>query len=600
MLEQKNYDALENFLVGSNQYVNSYLNTLDVEDMDREIFNSEERLLVSRDLSPYNNTLVKTKKREFPSLIKYILSLRLCYNAEIDKLIEAENINEIRKIINKNAEPCKKVFKKFSSQYNIKTGGLFVKDQFEDVDAYLIDKTNKGLDILYDIVPKSMIMKQRLLSTENKTIVFIDPDKILGDGLDGSGLNLYGKKLMQVRTMLKRVNVTRSLTEKVVPNIINYTESTTLTPFETWVMNKLKYVAKVSGLFFEYLCESRPGFLQISTLASIITPYEVTKVLVLSNDRAIDNYFLQMQKDEDAALKTYEVKLKQSKVPVDKHKSMLENKERDLKVTERVTGYKHQDEDVPRNGWKTSNKNLAQVKNFVKSLSVVNPIISGELTKTVIDDLFNCNIVESVSSISFPMLGIQTSNFIKSLIRQGINNQYLKNMTEISEQACNNIYQYVLSLAEYIIVNSVNSNEPDFVKIAKQSEESVMNQKRDFEFYGFNDDNKNAISQCMLSIILAITDWLDLDYASMQEFKFVENLLGISVEKEDVVNLTPLETNPDKIPHSRLITKMFNENGIILYSQDVEYICNLLFTISKEMQTNDVLKNRVYFYANFV
>jgi len=605
----KNYNAERIFLVGDKTYLNSYIDSLNVQELeekekieeyslediyqeneliqridriDRITFGSEENLQISQVLSPYNNIEVKSKNRVYPSLITYLLSLRLCYNTEISKLIETNDPREMRKIMKKNAEPCKKIFLKFSSQYNIATPGVFVKNAFQSVDEFLVDKTNKGLDVLYNIVPKSAIMKQYLLSTGNKTIVFHDPDTLLGDGLDGSGLNLYGKRLTEIRKMLRSVKQTVALSDQFLNNLINFTDVASLSPFEKWAYNKIETVAKVSGMFFQYLCEPRTGFLQISSLASIIAPYEKDKLLVLSNDKSVDNFFLGIQKDEEQIHNKKEA-AKKKKTPF-------------VRITERVTGYLQEGEEIPRNGWKTSLTRLAEVKNYIKSLSVVNPILNGEMATYVIHDLFNCNIVNSVSNISFPQITPSLISQIKILIKSGISNQYLKNMTEISDQACNNIYIYVLSLAEYIIINSIDKNNKDLIQLTKDTENFLNQNKRDFEFYGFNDDDENAVAQAILYIVVALTDWLDLDYATMTEFKFVEKLLYFNDNKEPI----NLLENPDSVIVKKLLTKMFYEKGIIVYNQDMDYLSKLLYTIQENMKNNKQLENKVFFYANFI
>lgn len=608
----KNYNAERIFLIGNKTYLDSYIDSIKVQDLeedniheevdldiyyyqgkkprsleeviqeiDKTTFGSEENLQISETLSPYNNILVHSKNRTYPSLITYLLSLRLCYNKEISKLIETTDPREMRNIMKKNAEPCKKIFLKFSAQYNIVTPGVFVKDAFQSVDEFLVDKTNKGLDVLYNIIPKSGAMKQYLLATGNKKIVFHDPDPILGDGLDYSGLNLYGKRLMEIREKLKESKQTVALSEQFLNNLINFTDLQSLSPFEKWAYDKIETVAKVSGMFFQYLCEPRTGFLQISSLASIISPFEKDKLLVLTNDKSVDNFFLGIQKDEEQLHNKKEA-TKKKKTPF-------------VRITERVTGLLQEGEEIPRNGWKTSLSRLAEVKNYIKSLSVVNPNLTGDMTNYVIHDLFNCNIVNSVADISFPSITQSLISQIKILIKSGISNQYLKNMTEISDQACNNIYIYVLSLAEYIIINSIDQNKNDLIQLTKDTENFLNQNKRDFEFYGFNDDNENAVAQAILYIVIALTDWLDMDYATMTEFKFVEKLLYFN-EKEPI----NIVENPESMIVKKLLTKMFYEKGIIVYNQDMDYLSKLLYTIQKDMKNNKQLENKVFFYANFI
>jgi hypothetical protein len=590
------YDAANTALVGHPTIISNYLNSLNVEDYNRQLFSDEDNTNVTRELSPYNNVEVMTKNKNYPSLIKYLLSLRICYNKEIAKLIETDDIDEIRHIVNKNKKACHKVYLKFAEQYKIRKSDLYIKDGFDDVDAYLINKIKNGLEVLYNIFSKSSRMKSLLISTNKKNIVFHDEDTLLGDGLDGKGLNLLGKKLMEIRAMLQRVHVVRAICEEVVPNFIYMNDPKTFSDFENLLNTKLQYISKLTGSFFEYLCYSRPGYLQIKSVPQIISPFETDKILVLSNDKTIDSFFVNLQKQEVQKMKVYKEELQKKKLSSEKLKELEKKKEELIYVTRKIDSYKTEKGDT-MNGWKTTSKNLGEVKNYINSLQSVSPIISGEIVLSVINDIMNCNISDNFNKISFPTITDTMRTAIEKYIKAGIKDEYLSISAEISDRACFFLYSYILHIAEYIIINSTHANQPDFVAFSKHEEEMVSTDKRDIEDYNFDSTEENAALQCMLYLVIAITDWLDMDYATKTEFKFVETVLSLD-QKENLFK--QLLKNPNKEKYKKDVIQVFVQKGIIIYENDLEYILNLMYTIVEKMNNNDVLKNRVYFYANFI
>lgn len=605
-MEEKNntdavfYDATNTTLIGHPSVIKEYLNNLDVEDYNRQLFSDEDNMNITKQLSPYNNVEVLSKNnKSYPSLIKYLLSLRICYNKEITKLIEVddyEDIYELREIIDKNKDVCKKVYLKFAEQYKIRKGDLFMKEGFDDVDSYLLDKTKNGLEVLYNIISKSSLMKKLIISTNKKTIIFHDPDKFLGDGLNGKGMNMLGKKLMEIRGMLQRVHIVRAVCEQVVPNFIAMDDVKNFTDFENLLNNKLQYISKLTGSFFEYLCQSRSGYLQIKSIPKIISPFEGDKILVLSNDKTIDSFFTNMQRQEVQKMKEYKQELSKKKLSTEKFKELEKKKAETLYQTQKIDSYKTE-KGESMNGWKTSSKNLAEVKNYINSLQTVSPIISGDMVLSVINDIMNCNIGDNFNSISFPSMSELMRATIQKYIKEGIKDEYLSVSAEISERACFFLYSYTLHLAEYIIINSTQANQSDFVAFAKHEEEMLGKNKRDIEDYNFDSTEENAALQCMLYTVIAITDWLDMDYATKTEFRFVETILSLEQKENPFKQLLK---NPLKEKYKKDVIQVFVQKGIIIYENDLELIMNLHYTIVEKMKENEVLKNRVYFYANFI
>ena len=599
------YDATNTAIVGHPSVIRDYLDKLDVEDYNRQLFNDEDNMNVARELSPYNNVEVLARNKSYPSLIKYLLSLRICYNKEISKLIavdDSQDIDELRSIMDKNNEVCKKVYLKFAEQYKIRKGDVFMRDGFDDVDSYLIDKMKNGLEVLYNIVAKSSQMKKLIISTNKKNIVFHDPDKFLGDGLNGKGLNLLGKKLMEIRGMLQRVHMVRAISEQVVPNFIAMDDVKNFTDFENLLNSKLQYICKLTGSFFEYLCQSRPGYLQIKSVPQIISPFEGDKILILSNDKTIDSFFTSIQKQEVQKMKEYKQELSKKKFSSEKLKELEKKKAETLYKTQKMESYKSEKGET-MNGWTTSAKNIGEVKNYINSLQSVSPIISADMVLAVTHDLMNCSIGDNFNKISFPSMTELMRAAIQKYIKEGLKDKYLAVSTEISERACFFLYSYTLHLAEYIIINATQANQSDFVAFAKHEEEMLATNKRDIEDYNFDSIEQNAALQCMLYLVVAITDWLDMDYATKTEFKFVETVLSLEQEPHDNQKENPFKQllkNPLKEKYKKDVIQVFVQKGIIIYESDLEFIMNLHYTIVEKMKENEVLKNRVYFYANFI
>jgi len=89
------YDATNTAIIGHPSVITNYLNSLDVENYNRQLFNDEDNMMVTKVLSPYNNVEVLARNKSYPSLIKYLLSLRICYNKEISKLIAVDDTQDI-------------------------------------------------------------------------------------------------------------------------------------------------------------------------------------------------------------------------------------------------------------------------------------------------------------------------------------------------------------------------------------------------------------------------------------------------------------------------------------------------------------------------
>lgn len=535
-------------------------------------------------LSPYNKIEVKTLNQTYPSLIQYLLTLRLCYKQSKEELEKAD-IDQVRDVFVKYEKKCEGVFKKYGKSYKIKTSASeFIKEGFNTVQEYLLDKTEKGLNILFELVAKDSGMKNALINSGNKKIIFHDPDKILGDGLDKSGANLFGKKLEEVRKFLQS-NYTRdcistnSLKNIVTLNVEKLTKQDDFNSFEKWAFDKLQFVCKIIANFFEYLCMSRDGYMQVSIPPIIINPYINPKskskketILVLTNDTSYDNFFINLLKTKDG------------------------------KEPEKIKNYDH--EERRYNGWEIKKEQLANVLQLLNSDGGrVSPRITSQMSLYCIKDILNCGIFNTFEGVSFPNPDADAVKAIAKLIQRNIQNPGLMHSVSIDALVARDVYQYVFIIAEYIMLQAIskdtdNKNYDDYVKISKNNEDFVINTKRDYFNHGFDTDEENAIAQFILYTITTISDYLDLDVMSDNEINFCIDLLNINQNVKTIPSINRLTEDNNKI-HINIINQMFSEKGLIVNESECKKVANLIATINENMD-NKIIENRIYFFSNFI
>lgn len=98
----------------------------------------------------------------------------------------------------------------------------------------------------------------------------------------------------------------------------------------------------------------------------------------------------------------------------------------------------------------------------------------------------------------------------------------------------------------------------------------------------------------------ALTDWLDLDSVSTNEFKFCEKIL---LFKDNTKFDFKIETCPNLEDYKNLLTKMFYNKGLIVFDKDLTSLSNFIYSVSKNMSSrfsDHFITNRVYFYANII
>ncbi len=537
-------------------------------------------------LSPYHKKEITIGQKKFPSLIHYLLSLRLCYKNVQEELLNAEP-NDVRPIYEENKEKCEKNFLKYAKSYKIRaTTTEFVKEGYANVKEFLLDRTDKALDSLYDIISKDSNMKNALVNSGNKIIVFHDPDNILGD----KGANLYGKKLQQVRKFLQSNYQRDCIAIKTLNNLITLNEKKlkeqkeSFNAFEKWTFQKIEFLCKLIAKFFEYLCAPRDDFMKVAIPPIIVNPYEnpVTKkkgVLVLTNDKFYDSFFMDL--------------LKSRKTKGGKKK---EEKEEKVEKIEKIKNYKYQGRNF--DAWEIKEEELSSLLQFLNTEGRVVPRITPQISLYCIREILHCGIFNTFESVNFPNPDADTIKVITKMITDNFENPELANATIVDNIVVRDIYQYAFIVAEYIMLQGISENTDNYVSIIQSTEEFVSNTKRTYYNHGFNTDEENAIAQFALYVITSIMDSIDIDVVSDREVSFCIDMLNLNQDTRLVPSIENLMINPIEL-YDRIIVQMFSEKGFIINDDVAKIISNLIHTVDDKME-NPIVKNRVYPYANFI
>ena len=175
---------------------------------------------------------------------------------------------------------CEKLYKNLGE--NI---GINKYEKEKQIRSQYIRVTNEALNILYDLFSKNKSLATELLLTGDQSIVFLDRDDILGDGIrprEGQiggliwGLNLFGKKLEEIRTYLRQTTMANSLVETKINTLemlklnfinkqdyIKYT-NTNFNKIEAWAYKMMLIYVNACANFFEYLCVPREGYIPVT------------------------------------------------------------------------------------------------------------------------------------------------------------------------------------------------------------------------------------------------------------------------------------------------------------------------------------------------
>jgi hypothetical protein len=563
----------------------------------------KEEIIANKILSPYLSSpvVIKGKKQKtYPSLIQYLWALRLCYGDAIKQLLE-KTPTEAEEVFDKYRKKCELVFDKYKESYNISTLGKSLqkkkkepkeklsgqfpvaKIEYESVKDFIVKRTDTALNIIYDIAKTKNNFSEKLISTRDKKIIFFDKDDILGVGSNGKGLNLFGKKLMEVRSQLISRETRESIISPFIKNIetikVSDINSTKLSSIENWIAKKIQLVSRITGSFFDYLTKPRQDYMPVKPAPVIVSPYEGVSILVITNDEYFNKMFTEDVKDKTKMYGT------------------------------RVTNFDYNGTIV--SGWKTSRTNLAELRLLIQSRELVSPVITNTMVKYVLSQILHCNILNTFDKVIFPAITPDIENTITELVKNEITDQDLRLSTTVSSIACKDIWMYVCTMTEYMMLQifskdyTLENASPEevnsrFSQILENIEFNIVSNKRDFVDHGFNTDEENAVAQYFLYMCCALTDWLDLDSVSTNEFKFCEKIL---LFKDNTKFDIKIETCPNLEDYKNLLTKMFYNKGLIVFDKDLTSLSNFIYSVSKNMSSrasDHFITNRVYFYANII
>ena len=570
------------------------------EDIERNPY--QDQIISNEEISPFlsSKIVIKGKKQKtYPSLIQYLWVLRLCYGDAIKQLLE-KTPTESEEVFEKYRERCEKVFDKYKESYNISTLGksLFKKKEpkeklsgqfpvakieYESVKDFIVKRTDAALNVLYDVVQTNKKFYNKLLSTKDKNIIFFNKDPILGVGSNGKGLNLYGKKLQEIRKQLFENETRPSVITPFTKNLETLSQldinTSKLSDVENWAAKKLELVSRVTGAFFDYLIKPREGFMIVKPSPVIVYPYDgPTTGLVITNDEDFNKLFTENVKDT---------------------KNIF---------GEKKTNIEYQGQNV--SGWKINLKDLGTIRNIIQARQLINPVITNSMVLYVLSQILHCNILSTFDKVTFPAITENLENTISTIVKSELSSDF-KNSTTVSPIACKDIWMYVSTLTEYMLLQIftkdytlAEASEEDvnkrFIQILDDIEFGVVSNKRDFVDHGFETDEENAVAQYFLYMCCTLTDWLDLDTVSKNEFQFCEKILLFKGDSK--INIK-IETCPFMDDYKTLLTKMFYNKGLIVFEKDLVSLCNFIYSISRNMSSkasDQFLTNRVYFYANII
>lgn len=547
MSSTKNYDTDKTILVGNfKAYSGEY----------------EDIIYTNRILSPYYKYSFSHKGRTYPSLIHFLYAIRLCYKDIKDSMMELEP-EDVLDFYRKKKTKCDSLFEKLG----MKIG----KKNYQSVDEYLVEVTKDALNILYKYFSSNKELKNALISTGVMPIVFIDNDEILGTGIRNRGLNLLGETMMKVRSYLIDSELRSSISISKLENlkdlelkyddISDYVEykNNNFNSVESWAFKMLLNYTNAIAYFFKYLCEERREFISIMKNTNI----------------------QELEGDKFAVYGDYS--------------DMAYKLEKLGGIVKKIKG-----DNASRKAWVFPMTVKEDVKQLIFSASFgVNPIVNVNVAKYVANDIFHCNFSSEFNNIYFPEVTDNMKNTIEHMITSVFSSSdpELYEIVTVSFQTCNYIWKHICMMCEHIYVtasfeDNFSDNEEDAVKqILQASRNSVENLKRDYVDYGFNTEYENCAMQAVLYVIVALTDWLELDEVTQLEYNTMYNIVLFDLDK--------LPRRSVNINTASNVIKAFNEKGLIITVEVAEVIAGFVEKISVEMKRREVL-NRIMFFANII
>jgi predicted NAD-dependent protein-ADP-ribosyltransferase YbiA (DUF1768 family) len=502
-------------------------------------------------LSPYYKHKITYKNKEYPSLINYLYSFRLCYKDLKEKILSTSP-EDVVDFYKKNKNRCDKVI--------TMVGEKMGKGKFESVNNFLVKTTSDALNILYTVFMNDNTLKSVLIDTEYLDIVFVDEDKILGNGFDGSGLNLLGKKMQEVRKYLKsttmsRANVYNKL--EMLSNIkLNFDTSKKYLEYknekfnhiEKWAYKMMLIYSYCVAKFFNYLCEPREYYMPIIKGDNI----DITDQ---------DDYFILKGEYISFASKFKEmggtIKKKEWRFPMKQKKDVL-------KIL------------------------------YANEAMGIQPIVNVNITNYVINEIFHCSFKDVYSNLYFPD-SENISTTISSLIKTFIDEELVETVS-VTPQTTSAIWKHICKLCEQVYDNVDESTDDKDVVL--MSQDSVNTSKREYSDNGMMTELENCAVQSVLYTIIALMDWLALDEVTDVEVDTCIDMLSFNmpVMKRYVDMKMPASIEDTLIN----VINAFYKKGFTMNEKVGIRLLKFVLYVSELAERDNGVLNRIMFFSNII
>lgn len=499
-------------------------------------------------LSPYNPIEIQWKKDKYPSMMNYLISFRLCYRNLKKRLQENVKPADVNNFYNRNRDNCDQIFKNKSIELGI--------GKFENVKSYFIKITNDALNVLYDVVDSNQSLKRALIDTDEKPIVFIDSDDILGDGRDGKGLNLYGKKLEEIRSyfmqkIVKNSKIDQKLTKienldiKSDANISEY-DTEEFSELEKWAFKMLLMYCNATAKFFEYLCLNRNDFIPVMKGAIDITDKE-------------DHFVLEGK---------YETLQKQFKA---------------------IGG------ESIRKGWKFPLNIKDEVYKILYSSSAVGvkPVLNMNVVSYTIREIFHCSFAGEFNMVKFADVKPSFCSAVTLIIKSFISDKSLRNVMSVPVESCGLLWRHLCMLCEHLYEVMLVQDTSDINKVISSSQTNVENLKREFVDHGLNTDLENCALQSVVYNIVALTDWLGTYDVTLQEVNTCVDIMSYGMERLKKYR----EDSGEEVMN---VTRAFTNKGLVISRKVASYVLGFVKKLISESSKDKEVMNRIMFFSNII
>lgn len=527
----------------------------------------EEQIKATKILSPYLEINLNTDRKLFKSIATYLYYVRLMYGDLKDKIL-SEPVSNVYGFYKKHKFKTEKLMKNLGEKIGI--------SNYDGPKTYIITKTKESLNNIYNLFITNKELRNALLFTEDLPIIFVDDDPILGDGLNGLGLNLYGKKLEEIRRYLRSTTMKDSLLEDKFNNMLDikldYTdfeefenfinENKTFNIIEKWAFKMMLMYSNAIAKFFEYLTVSRTDFLEVIKEGSMNLSKNNNELILKGVYQSLGNKFTNIG-----------------------GKFNNKNKEWIFSKTFKLPGY-NKDQDTEQEITKIIfNYNLIGIK----------PIINNKIVSYVINEIFNCSFGSQYDNIRFPTLTDNFTDTIRYMIKSFIVNENFKTNIEITSNAISIFWSHICKLCEHIYDYSEQFEGGEQLKLNTSlynAKKSVDQLKKEYVNHNMHTETENCALQAVLYNIVALTDWLSVNIVGTKELNTCVDILCYNLD--DLKDFESLDTN-----EVENVIKAFVNKGLIIDSSVAKKILGFVHKMNDNSSDNLVL-NRIMFFSNII